>query len=62
MPHKGYKAFVEAEVGADNHHNLTALKNWKKNLQEMGIIEKISMVQDDVEASIFKSNFQNVNF
>ena len=32
MPHKGYKKFVESEVGADNHHDLEALKIWKKNL------------------------------
>ena len=34
----------------------------KDHLVKVGAIENISMVQNDFEASIFRANFQNVNF
>ena len=45
-----------------DHFDLNELEITKKNFQDMGIIEKISMVKDGVEAHIFKANFQNINF
>ena len=42
--------------------DLDDLRMVKENLQDFGIIEKISMLRDGVEAHIFKANFQNINF
>ena len=62
MPNKGYRQFVEKNVDDTSRHGVEELKIWKRNLKEMGIISKISMQQDDIEASIFEAKFQNINF
>ena len=48
---KSYNELVDVE-------DIIGLEEMKYNLEIMGI----SMVRDDIEAQIFKANYQNVNF
>ena len=53
--HEGLRKYYNDKV---ERTEIPGLREMKDNLRIMGI----SMVQDDVEAQIFKANQQNVNF
>ena len=72
MPEKGLKKYNDID-----DLDMEGLEAMKKELQEIGVYEKekekvketekekvskVSMVQNDIEAKIFRANFQNVNF
>ena len=58
LPTKGSK-YGKQNIDSLDMNGLEAMK---KELQGLGIMEKVSLVQNDMEAKIFTNNFQNVNF